>query len=114
MRKDFLIMKDLSEESNPNNYQELEKLGISYKPALKVDGVVFQPKESQLSNPTVHHPVKFIKVSRLVAFKGSINPTHYHVLLDEHQMAADLFQFFTFQMGHLYFDLKNLLIIIII
>ncbi|KAM9949901.1 hypothetical protein ACTFIT_011126 [Dictyostelium discoideum] len=43
-----------------------------------------------------------------VAFKASINPTHYHVLLDEHQMAADLFQFFTFQMGHLYFDLKNL------
>ncbi|KAM9981534.1 hypothetical protein ACTFIY_003829 [Dictyostelium cf. discoideum] len=48
----------------------------------------------------------FFLVSQ-VAFKGSINPTHYHVLLDEHQMAADLFQFFTFQMCHLYFNFEK-------
>ncbi|KAN0028498.1 hypothetical protein ACTFIV_010343 [Dictyostelium citrinum] len=48
----------------------------------------------------------FFLVSQ-VAFKGSVNPTHYHVLLDEHQMAADLFQFFTFQMCHLYFNFEK-------
>ncbi|KAM9999432.1 hypothetical protein ACTFIY_004516 [Dictyostelium cf. discoideum] len=178
-------MKDLSEESNvepfrrmetfsnfvngfntnPTIYQELEKLGISYKPALKVDGIVlpaqtinvrwvfiveqnefervqiealtqcifsrtFDKGRSVITNLGLtpwglsqdiykgvpksklnqRSPIKIGMISfwfPRVAFKGSNNPTHYHVLLDEHQMAADLFQFFIFQMGHLYFNLKK-------
>ncbi|KAN0023822.1 hypothetical protein ACTFIV_008209 [Dictyostelium citrinum] len=48
----------------------------------------------------------FFLVSQ-VSFNGSVNPTHYHVLLDEQKMPSDFFQLFTFQMCHLYFNFEK-------
>ncbi|KAM9958966.1 hypothetical protein ACTFIR_000017 [Dictyostelium discoideum] len=55
-------------------------------------------KEQIESKITHQNWYDFFLVFPSCHFKGSINPTHYHVLLDEHQMTGYLFQFFAFQM----------------
>eukprot|EP01133_Synstelium_polycarpum_P006537 gene6537-7571_t len=38
------------------------------------------------------------------AIKGSVNPTHYHVIVDETDITADNFQLFTYHMCWLYYN----------
>ncbi|KAM9995059.1 hypothetical protein ACTFIY_001257 [Dictyostelium cf. discoideum] len=66
------------------------------------------PPAGTLVDSKITHPnwYDFFLVSQ-VTFNGSVNPTHYHVLLDEKKIPADLFQFFTFQMCHLYFNFEK-------
>ncbi|KAN0038301.1 hypothetical protein ACTA71_000473 [Dictyostelium dimigraforme] len=66
------------------------------------------PPPGTLVDSKITHPgwYDFFLVSQ-VTFRGSVNPTHYHVLLDEQKIPADLFQLFTFQMCHLYFNFEK-------
>ncbi|KAM9970630.1 hypothetical protein ACTFIR_002492 [Dictyostelium discoideum] len=66
------------------------------------------PPAGTLVDSKITHPnwYDFFLVSQ-VTFNGSVNPTHYHVLLDEQRIPADLFQLFTFQMCHLYFNFEK-------
>ncbi|EGC34059.1 hypothetical protein DICPUDRAFT_153799 [Dictyostelium purpureum] len=59
--------------------------------------------DSQITKPNWYD---FYLVSQ-VAFKGSVNPTHYHVLCDEYGIPSDCFHFFTFQMCHLYYNFEK-------
>jgi len=63
------------------------------------------PEPGTLIENKVTHPgwYDFFLVSQ-VAFKGSVNPTHYNVIRDDAQIPRDALQQFTFAMCHLYYN----------